>query len=192
MSKTIVGITGKKGHGKTTAARALMEDGFEHICFADPLKQVAAIVYGLTEDEMTILALKEKPLDRWPYKSPRELLQYIGTEMFRAYLPETWTKAFERRCEPFDKVVCSDLRFLNEAECLRIMQTPPEQLDLFETWTDVVVLRVVDPRWATDGDEDSTKLHSSETEMDKIEVDWTLINDTTVDALHAAIRAVVN
>jgi hypothetical protein len=163
MSRTIVAFTGKRGHGKTTAAQALMEKGYEHICFADPLRQIVHIAYGVTFEEMSDPVLKEKPLDRWPFKSPRELLQVVGTDMFRAYLDDTWTKAFERRSAEFDKVVCSDLRFPNEEECLR---------DL-----DGKVVRVTDPKKNLT---DVASQHASETAIDQIVADVEIINDGTI------------
>lgn len=172
-------ITGKRGHGKSTAAEALEKTGrFVHINFADPLRQACATVYGLTTQEMLDPVLKEQVLQRWPYKSPREILQQVGTELFRNYLDETWVKAFERQVQAaWDDgfgVVCSDCRFLNEAQAVRRLGGK--------------VIRVVDPR-KTRTDEASR--HASEMEQEAIIADWTITNDRTVRDLHNAMLMVV-
>jgi hypothetical protein len=41
--------------------------------------------------------LKEKVLERWPFKAPRELLQQIGTDLFRNYIPETWVESWKMK-----------------------------------------------------------------------------------------------
>jgi dephospho-CoA kinase len=190
----VVGITGKRGSGKTTAARGL--EGFyvnsnsqvryAHLNFADPLRQVAKTVYGLTDEEMLDSVLKEQPLDRYPFKSPREILQYIGTEMFRAYLDDTWIEAFRRRAlellaesnlygDPFySGVVCSDVRFPNEADAIREMGGK--------------IIRVVNP--ALDR-QDTASQHPSETSIDLIVPDWTIENSGSIEDLQRAVRDLV-
>lgn len=174
MLKSLVAITGKRGHGKTTAAEALMREGYRHINFADPVRAIAATAYGLTMEEMTDPVLKELPLRRWPQRSPREILQRVGTEMFRHYLDETWTQAFERACEGYSHVVCSDLRFLNEAATVRRLGG--------------TVIRVVNPRKSS---ADAASQHVSELEMDQISVDWTIYNEQTVERLQQAVVDIV-
>jgi broad-specificity NMP kinase len=90
----IIAFTGKRGHGKSTAAEVLVrEHGYVHLNFADPLREVCHLVYGVSYEEMLDPVLKEKVLERWPFKAPRELLQQIGTDMFRNYIPETWVES---------------------------------------------------------------------------------------------------
>lgn len=176
MKRDIIAFTGKRGHGKTTAAEALMAKGYQHINFADTLRQVVHLVYGVTYEEMTDPVLKETPLDRWPFKSPRELLQYVGTDMFRAYLPQTWTKCFERNISGYSHVVCSDLRFPNEEDCLRDLEKVEDDDNA------IVVVRVVDPKKTRT---DVASQHASETEIDKIKADVTIVNDGTIADLQA-------
>lgn len=166
----LIALTGKKGHGKTTAARILEHQGFAHLNFADPVKEVAKLVYGLTDEEIDDPVLKETPLERWPFKTPRDILQKIGTNMFRNYVPDTWTQNHRLRSESHDRVVASDLRFLNEAAAIRKRGG--------------IVVRVFDPRKPVDGGDESTK-HASEMEMDQIKADFEIINDGSINELHS-------
>lgn len=159
----LVAITGKRGHGKSTAAGALEDLGWKHINFADPLRQIAMIAYGLSMHEMLDPVLKETPLTRWPYKSPREILQRIGTEMFRGYVDDTWIEAFKRAAGEHDRVVCSDCRFLNEGDAVRALGG--------------ALIRVINPHKAAT---DVASQHASETEMDSIIVDHTLVNGGSI------------
>lgn len=171
----LVAFTGKRGHGKNSCADVLIAQGWTHLAFADPLRDIAKIAYGVTDHEMADTVLKEQVLARWPSKSPREILQRIGTDMFRAYVPDTWTKTFERRAREAlaagaPGVVCSDLRFLNEADTV--------------TRLGGTIIRVVDPnKLATD----AASLHASETELEQIVEDITIQNDGTLADLHARV-----
>lgn len=191
----IVAITGKRGHGKSTGAEALEAQGFRHINFADPLRRVVEIVYGVTMEEMLDPVLKEKVLDRWPFKSPRELMQIVGTEMFRKtkfndgeVLDDTWIQAFKREASRYSHVVCSDLRFPNEEGALRALTQEPVQGDLFSEAAEVQVIRIENPRVQNS---DGAAQHASELAIDKIKADWTITNDRGVNDLHQAVRMLV-
>lgn len=182
MKRVIVAFTGKRGHGKTTAAEALLQNGYAHINFADPLRQVVGIAYGLSLEEMLDPVLKEQRLDRWPFKSPRQILQFVGTDMFRAYEDETWTRCFERAIGGFSHVACSDLRFPNEATCLRLLREDMRDDNV------VLVIRVTDPR---KNSTDAAAQHASETEIDKIVADVEIVNDGSVADLQRAVLKAV-
>jgi hypothetical protein len=161
MTPFVVGITGKRGHGKTTAAQGLERAGFRHINFADPLREVVNLVYGVPFDLMLDPVLKEEKLDIYPFMSPRELLQKVGTELFREGIhKDTWIEAFGRRAAQFSHVVCSDCRFPNEADAIRSMKG--------------MIIKVINPNLER-GDEASQ--HPSETGVDLIVADWSVENN---------------
>lgn len=177
----LVAVTGRRGHGKTTAAQALEQRGYRHINFADCLKEVVSMVYGVPLAWMQDPVLKEQVLVDWPYRSPRELLQIVGTDMFRktkfpdgGAIDDTWVKNFERRASAFSHVVCSDLRFPNEAENIRAQGG--------------TIIKIVDPRKMLD---DEASRHASETEIDKIVPDHIIVNDGTIGDLHRMVQNIV-
>lgn len=181
----VIAFTGKRGHGKSSAAEALVaEYGYIHLNFADPLREVCHIVYGVDYEEMLDPILKEQPLTRWPFKAPRELLQQIGTDMFRNYIDDTWVESWRMKVQKLlegsavdeyeqpivcSGVVCSDCRFLNEAAVVRALGGK--------------IIRIDDPRKVRT---DTASLHQSEVEIDKIVADWTITNDRTLHDLELA------
>lgn len=153
-----VAITGYKGSGKDTLADSL-SGTHTKMAFADPLRQVCAIVFGLTMKEMTDRELKEKPLDRWPYMSPREILQKVGTECFRDHFPGVWIENMKRRVADNDgPVVIPDMRFMDEAEAA-------EDLGM-------LTVKVTRPSLG-----ESTDKHSSEAFIKILDVDLEIVND---------------
>ena len=178
----LVFIKGPKGHGKSTAAQALIADGWTSISFAAPLKAACALIFGLTEEEMEDAVIKETPLTRWPYLSPRRIMQHVGTDLFRNWLDETWIRAFDRaKREAFAagrNVVCPDLRFPNEAEYANA------RVDFAQD--NGLIVEVVNPAKAQGQDG-----HASEALAAGIAPHVRITNDGTVDALHAAIRRAV-
>lgn len=165
----IVAITGKRGSGKDTAAGGLAMMaygmGYTHMSFADPLREIVKIAYGVTMHEMTDPILKEIPLDRYPFKSPRELLTLLGTEGFRHLIADdTWVQALLRRSKEYKKVVVSDLRFLNEEKAVKEAGG--------------LIIRIINPNRL---DTDAVSKHRSETEMDQIVPHFTLMNDGTIE-----------
>lgn len=168
--KKIVGLTGLKGSGKDEVANIISRNyGHVRVAFADPLKDVIKTIFGVTEEELTDRVKKEKVLDRWPYCSPRQLLQFIGTDMFRAYYPGVWVKAWQNRVMSIDApVVASDVRFVDEADLIRSMGG--------------LIIRVVRPGTKNDG-------HISELSQEAIPADHVIMNDGTLYDLELTVKA---
>ena len=84
----IVGLIGKKGHGKDTFADYLVQHyDFVKLSFAEPLKKVCKELFLLTDEQLYDPMEKEKVDERWG-KSPRQLMQIIGTDILRRYYDE--------------------------------------------------------------------------------------------------------
>lgn len=118
----LVGITGRAGVGKNTVASLV--PGAEVIGLADPIYRGLATMLGIDERELRDRARKEAPVE-WLGRSPRTLLQTLGTEWGRDTVrADVWLLLAERRIQELDRagasaVVVADVRFANEAEMIR-------------------------------------------------------------------------
>ncbi len=119
---TIIGLTGPAGCGKTTVAG--MVEGGVVIQLADPLYSGLAVMLGVDESILRNRASKESPLPGLG-RSPRQLLQTLGTEWGREHVGEdVWLRIAGRRIASLQAagaavVVIADVRFPNEAEWIR-------------------------------------------------------------------------
>lgn len=79
----LIGITGKAGAGKDTIADYLFDKytdiGVEP--FAAPLKDAARAAFGFSEEQ--VYGSAKETLDDFWKVTPRQVLQFMGTEMFR-------------------------------------------------------------------------------------------------------------
>lgn len=122
---SVIGLVGHKGSGKDTIANILIEYyGYTKLSFAAKLKDVVADLYGLDRkmlegDTLANRLLRDEPIERLDYKSPRQILQLFGTEVGRQVYNNTWIDYLVRQIQPGNKYVISDCRFLNEAKVLR-------------------------------------------------------------------------
>ena len=114
----IIGVTGKKRHGKDTISDYLRDVyGFKKYVLADTLKYGIKELFGMTNEQLWG-DLKEEKDSFWGY-SPREIMQIIGTDLIRNrfdkdfFVKSLKKKIMEDNCE---KVVISDIRFLNEVK----------------------------------------------------------------------------
>lgn len=126
MSQILIGLAGHARVGKDTVAKYLAAHlTLISYAFADPLKQALARMFHLSDAQLEG-ADKEKSL-AWLGKSPRELMQLLGTEWGRDLVhPELWLLLAERNLQLLAKhdqsmkgVVIRDVRFDNEADWVR-------------------------------------------------------------------------
>lgn len=122
----LIGITGRAGTGKDTAATHLRcQHQFYQFAFADPLRAMLAAAFGLEAADFE--PGKKEQLIPWIGKSPRQLLQTLGTEWGRNLVtPDIWVRVMEQRLigagATFGRnVVISDVRMENEAALIRRM-----------------------------------------------------------------------
>ncbi len=114
----IIGICGAAGAGKdTVAARLEAAHGFWSLAFADPIYQMVSAMTGLPVGALRDRTAKEALLPIG--KSPRELLQSLGTEWGRNMVSEDiWIRIALERASRRLRAVISDVRFDNEAEAI--------------------------------------------------------------------------
>lgn len=117
----LIGLIGKARVGKDTVAAYLYrQHDFEQTSFAAPMKQMLAVAFP---DVNFHSGDRETPID-WLDKSPRQLMQTLGTEWGRNCVhPDLWTLLAERQIEKarqrqFHGLVLSDVRFHNEADMI--------------------------------------------------------------------------
>lgn len=126
MSKLLIGLTGRARSGKTTAAEHLIGTYLlEHYAFADPLRDGLMAIFNLDPSDFEG-DHKEQSL-AWLGRSPRELMQSMGTEWARNTVhPDVWVKLAEQNIDYMSIAmsevigfVVSDVRFENEADFIR-------------------------------------------------------------------------
>jgi len=129
----LIGIAGSKGSGKDTMADYLCDRyQYQKRAFADPIKDLCRSLFHLSMDQLTDPVMKETVDPRWQ-KSPRQILQIVGTDLFRHHYHEDfWLQHFEQwylslqhhpsredlGSPPQIRVVCSDIRFQNELDLI--------------------------------------------------------------------------
>jgi hypothetical protein len=194
----IIGVCGKKRHGKDTVGRILVEKfGFQQTAFADAVKRVAMDVWGLSWTQCYGTELdKETVIPKWGM-SPREILQKLGTEVGRNIYSDTWivhcldnirsseegsiftfrddsnktfTKVVGSRVKVPRNWVITDVRFPNEAEAIR---------------------RAGGAIWKVQRDLPSTDSHASETSMDQIVPDVLIDNNSSLEDLQTKVMSLV-
>lgn len=188
MASRIIGVLGRKRHGKDTfAARLCNEHGFTRLAFADNVRQAALDLdpyITVQQDEYRLLEGWCLPYDRvyltrlshlvgalgWEQakeiREVRRTLQNFGTESIRKLDPEFWARAVMTQAAAIDgPVVITDVRFPNEVAAV-----------VTNTGTTV---RVVNPRLPRPDEE-----HISESALDYYAPRFTVPNVGTIEDLH--------
>lgn len=126
----LIGITGKKGSGKTTLAQYLCSKGYVEKTFAEPLKDICILLGAPRSSVYGSLREKERVVPELGV-SGRCMMQRVGTDLFRNYfsqvMPEylmegsstIWVRLMDlwlqRNLKNRELIVVSDVRFADEA-----------------------------------------------------------------------------
>jgi hypothetical protein len=119
----IIGFHGIAGAGKDTAAFAIkeLEQNTDVFAFAGPLKEACKILFNFSHDQLHHPVVKEELDERWE-KSPRQILQWLGTDILRNHINQDFfVMNMKQRIEASQAefIIISDVRFDNEAEFIR-------------------------------------------------------------------------
>ena len=121
MATKLIGLTGKAGSGKDTAAgfiRNYLGAGCMTIAFAKPIKDALA---AMGFPEPTDRSAKEAKVEGFDF-TWRQLAQTLGTEWGRQHDSDLWLKLAMQKvdhCQKSVDFVITDVRFENEATAIR-------------------------------------------------------------------------
>lgn len=183
----LIGLMGQKRSGKDTAAQALINHhGYTRFAFADPMKRAAYALNPIIGDvplpgALTGVKRLQDIVDALGWEQAKECpevrgtLQRLGTEVGRDIFGKSfWVDqtmrlvADQRRFSP---VVITDVRFGNEADAILEVGG--------------IMVRVDRPGL---NDEDN---HASEHAWRDIETRYVLLNDSSIEDLHAQVASIV-
>jgi adenylate kinase family enzyme len=187
----LIGFLGKKGVGKDTSAKLLLDDyNFTRYAFGDPVKDVVGTMFCMNDEQL--YGNKKEEIDpRWNV-SPRTLFQVIGTNFAQYWLmlklPELeekvkmkhfWVKRFEMWYEEESNknknVVITDVRFQHEVDAIKSKNG--------------IIIKLINSDSIK-----STDRHVSETESESIskkDIDYTIDNNSTIDELYKKINVIL-
>jgi hypothetical protein len=180
----LIAFSGRKGSGKTTAAKMLVDDcGFHRLRFAGPMKRMIRVLLtdlGYTDDaaeKMVDGPLKESEVPELDC-TPRHLLQTIGTDWGRAHVrddmwPIITMNAAERLLGEGRSVVIDDCRFPNEAEAVRARGGIIVELHRIS------------------GSGAKMDTHESEKQVHEIDPDYVVANNGGLDRLRRRVTSIV-
>lgn len=178
----IIGIAGRAGAGKDTAAiqleRAALARGVPtmRISFMEPVRAMLRAM-GVPPAFMFERALKEQPVPGMG-RSYRQLAQSLGSEWGRELVDrELWMNVARRRIHDEARMVTphqliafvSDVRLHEEAVWVRSQGG--------------VLLRITRP------DAEPVAAHSTEDQAEALDIDFDLLNDSTREDFEGRVRA---
>lgn len=183
----IIGITGRKQSGKDTVGNYLVKNhGFVRVAFADVLKEACRIIFHL-DDEQLYGNAKEIIDSNWQH-TPREILQKVGTELFRDELPkhlkisnDIWIRSVNIQIrnlskQGYTRFVVTDVRFKNEFDFVMNLRGGV-------TWK-VIRQSIMHTQ--------SEDLHASEAQIDTFRCNCEFYNDRTKRELYNMINNEIN
>lgn len=167
MDRTIIALLGRRGSGKSTAAKFLRERyNGTVVSFASPLKRLAKRLIDFSDAQLYgDQAAKDEIDSRYGFSS-REFMKRLGEGARQELWPTVWADAALRfirdlsddMVQEHNVFIIDDCRYQNEVWTLRRFQK--------ETRFDVIIVKLVNTSLANDDD------HPSEREVDEIPDSW--------------------
>jgi hypothetical protein len=126
----IIALSGRKQSGKSTAceyiASTITNSTYKIYSFADPLKEdICMNILGLSYNQCYGSDEEKNSLTHLIWKNQqltaRDVMQIIGTEIFRSMYPDVWVNALINKIlsDDLDIALICDCRFPNEVEVVR-------------------------------------------------------------------------
>jgi len=177
----VIGITGRKSNGKDTVGNFLVDNyGYKRLAFADALKSACKEIFGFN-DEQLYGNLKETDDEQWKV-SPRLVLQYVGTDLFREQISNImphiekniWVNVVkvkilkEWKNNPNQKFVITDVRF-------------PNEIDLINELSGLTI------RVRRDSCNNTVDSHQSEILIERLPVLYEILNNSTLEELYEKV-----
>ena len=184
----IIGITGRKYNGKDTVANYLRDKfGYKQIAFAGPIKEICDILFGFNSEQLHG-SLKETPDENWFGLTPRQIMQFVGTNMFRDHMSELspnfgqdfWLLCAQNNIKRILEqnknayIIISDVRFPNEIDLIRKLggvNIRVKRQEMYQSIDDI---------------------HISENLIDQLEVNIEISNNGTIDQLYKTIDTLID
>lgn len=176
----IIGISGLKRNGKDTIANYLCDNyGYQRIAFADPLKEVARVMFEFNDEQL--YGSEKEVVDEYWQLTPRQALNFVGIDLIKNNMDKLdpkfgknfWIHCAKRKVDEILKenpdavIVFSDVRYPDECELIR-------KLNGF-------IIRVERPCYLT------VDSHESESHVMNLKVDAIIQNDGSIDDLHKRV-----
>ena len=184
----IIALCGFKGCGKDFVANYIHDTcSFEHLKISTKLKEATRLLFDINDDQ--IEGNKKECIDeRWNI-TPRQMMQFMGTEMFQFKIQELipecernfWIKSFTNtvKANETKNIVVSDMRFLHEYEYIKKHLLTHE----------LIVIMIY--KNSTKNIYNVNDNHISETEYRQIPIDFQLTNNMT-DDIKSPLNTILN
>ncbi len=181
----IIGISGRKYSGKDTLGDYLVKHhGYIRLAFADALKEATKNIFGFTDEQ--VYGDKKEEVDPFWNISAREVLQFLGTNIFRNNIKEIlpnvgndlWIYVVKRKIlqkleeDQNAKFVITDVRFPNEVEFIKSMGGMTIKLK-------------------RDTEKNQFYNHESEMQIDKLDTTYEFDNNKTKEDLFANLNSIL-
>ena len=175
----LIGLSGRAGSGKDTVANYMVNNyNYTKLSFGNVLKDVVSCIFGwprhlLEGDTKESREFREKEDKWWSTHlkikiTPRIALQKIGTDVFRMHFhPDIWLLILKKQITKYDKIVVTDIRFLNEYNMIKNMGGTIIKISRNEQIKDT---------------------HLSENILDNIQFKYEIDNNGTIKELHQKIN----
>jgi dephospho-CoA kinase len=125
-ARCIIALCGYKGCGKDYVAKYIEKNyDYQHLKISFKLKEMVKSLFDLNDEQ--IEGVRKEQLDEKWNKTPRQIMQFIGTDVFQYNIQELmpigrdfWIKSFVNNLKSTtSNIVISDMRFLHEYKYLK-------------------------------------------------------------------------